>query len=114
MWSLWQYKRVFDEALTSCSQELQELIIRRSDRLVEEGNLCKRPISAPLGDGLFELRGRGNGQHIRFIYFFWQDNKIVFVHACDHFSNHEREIALRNKKVVEEGRERAYGVDFTH
>lgn len=45
------------------------------------GPLLKRPHAAPLGQGLYELRFRGDEGHGRVLYFFFSGGKAVLVHG---------------------------------
>lgn len=75
-WTAWQYRAVFDDLYAGCDKATQLSIDNRFDQLLEKGNLAKRPVSAPLGDGIFELRG---GKSARFLFFFGPDRRIIFV-----------------------------------
>lgn len=44
--------------------------------MLEHGNLSGRPVSAPLGDGIFELRAN----ETRLLFYFESGQRIVFVH----------------------------------
>ena len=116
--TLWQFKNIVVSFLNDCSEEMKEVLIRRLDQLSEKGVACKRPISAPLQDGLFELRGRTGNQQARLIYYFGLNNKIIFVNALykstPKISHHRIETAKRNRKIIEEGKEQAHGFDLTH
>jgi phage-related protein len=68
---------VWDVVYASCDQATQELLDRHLFFLRQKGNLCERPISAPLGDGLFELRAKS----ARMIYIFRPQRTIIFVHC---------------------------------
>lgn len=74
-WTLWQYKKIVDLFLEECNQEMQEVLMRRIDLLSEKGIECKRPISTPIGNGLFELRGRSGNKQARLIYYLAQTDK---------------------------------------
>lgn len=81
--------------------------------------MCERPVSAPLGDGLFELRGKANKKQARLIYYFGTNRReIIFTHACykasKTISPRDMEIAKRNRKSIEEGREKPHGLNYTH
>ena len=57
---------VFLEGLTddNAAAEAEALV----EMLEEHGNKLRRPISAPLGDGLFEARGLTSGVRLFFVY----------------------------------------------
>jgi phage-related protein len=50
---------------------------RRLDFLQEHGNLSGRPVSAALGDGIFELRAN----QARMLFYFGTKHDIIFVHC---------------------------------
>lgn len=51
------------------------------DLLEEHGYKLKRPHSAPLEQGIYELRTDANKRQIRCLYFFFDKNKIIFTHG---------------------------------
>jgi len=79
MWKLLQYRRLIDELLDAHPTDLDSVEIRL-DLVAERGNQCRRPIWAPVEDGIFELRGRGS---TRLLYYFRPNREIVFVHSVD-------------------------------
>lgn len=97
---------------------MYEALIRRLATLLEHGNKCRRPVSSPLKDGLFELRAKADKKQARLIYYFKPGRIIIFVYASykttNKVSRHDIEIAKRNKKFTEEGKEKAYGLNLTH
>jgi phage-related protein len=76
-WPAFQYGVVWDRTYVECDQNTQELLDRRLDLLCEHGNQSGRPISAPLGDGIFELRAND----ARMLYYFGSNHDIIFVHC---------------------------------
>ncbi len=58
------------EFFNSLSTDEKVFVARGFKRLEEHGNKLPRPHSAPLGNGLFELRVRFMNVRFRFIYFF--------------------------------------------
>lgn len=76
-WTAHQYGSVWDDLYRMCDQNTQEVLDRRLDILLEQGSLTRRPIVAPLRDGLFELRAK----QARAIFFFRPGRKIIFVHG---------------------------------
>jgi hypothetical protein len=75
-WTAWQYRDVFDAFYQQCDDDTQRSIDVRLDQLLEKGNLAKRPVSAPLEDGIFELRAK---KAARLLFFFQPGQKIIFV-----------------------------------
>jgi len=45
---------------------------------MHQGNLASRPISAPLKDGIFELRARAGKVQARLLFFFQPGKRIIF------------------------------------
>lgn len=117
-WTLCQFKNIVNAFIDKCDKVMQADIIERLDFLSEKGNLCKRPASAPLGGGLFELRVKSSKKQVRLLYYFEQGQKITFVHALikktQRLSSSDIETAERNRRTIEEGRERSHGIDLTH
>jgi phage-related protein len=116
-WTLWQYSDIVDSIFAQCDEPMQEVLLRRLDLLSEKGNQCKRPISAPLEDGIFELRAKASRKHVRLLYYFGPNNRIIFVHAFfkdqSAVSRADIDIAKRNRKNIQEGGE-THGIDLTH
>jgi hypothetical protein len=77
-WTAWQYRAAFDDLYADCSEDARLSIDSRFDQLLEKGNLARRPVSAPVEDGIFELRG---AKSERFLFFFGPDRRIIFVVA---------------------------------
>ena len=119
-WTLWQYQNIVDDFFCECGVNIEAEMKWRLGELLKKGNLCGRPISAPVGHGtgLLEVRARVGNLQPRMLYFFQKGQKIVIVHAfikeSSAISQHDLEVALRNKHAIEEGRERAHGADLTH
>jgi|ERR1700678_1252889 len=76
LWSAHQYDKVWDEAYASCDDDAQGTFDRKLDFLQEHGSLSSRPVTAPLGGGVFELRVKD----VRVLFYFGDKREIVFVH----------------------------------
>lgn len=74
-WTAWQYRDVFDELYRACDSATQRSLLIRLDQLLEKGNLAKRPVSAPLRDGIFELRAK----KVRLLFYFQPGQQMIFV-----------------------------------
>ena len=107
-WKLKQFKNIVNTFLENCDFDMEEALEERLDLLSDMGNMCKRPVSEPLGEGLFALRARENRRQVRLIYYFKpkMHKVIIFVHA---FYKKTRSIlprdiekAKKNKKFIEE------------
>lgn len=51
-------------------------------RLAAEGHALRRPVSAPLRDGVYELRVRIGTVNFRALYFFAGEGVAVMAHGC--------------------------------
>lgn len=69
---------VFLESLTddNAAAEAEALV----EMLEEHGNTLRRPLSAPLGDGLFEARGLTSGVRLFFVYA--PGHRIIVLDGC--------------------------------
>ena|SRR5438552_3510862 len=76
-WSVSQYGDIWDATYAHCDQHTQEILDRRLDTLCEYGNRAERPVSAPLGDGIFELRANS----ARMLFYFGKKRDIIFVNC---------------------------------
>jgi len=77
MWTAWQYRQVWDDLYGQCDEDTQTMLDYRLDLLKEKGNQSRRPISAPLHDGIFELRAKS----ARMLFYFGITRTIIFVHC---------------------------------
>lgn len=105
MWRLLQYRRVVEALLDSHPTDL-ESVETRLDILADRGNLCRRPISASIEDGIFELRGTGT---TRLLFYFRPNREIVFVHAVtkkkSKLDRNDIELAKTIRSQIEENGE---------
>jgi len=103
-WKLLQFRGIVDEVLNSEPEDL-ESVETRLDLLEDRGNLCRRPISSHLYQGIFELRGTGQ---TRLLFFFRPNREIVFVHAVQKktrkVDREDIEIAIRYRTEIQEGK----------
>ena len=51
------------------------------DILEEYGNQLREPYSKPLGDGIFEIRGRTGSDITRILYFFYYEGRIILTNG---------------------------------
>ena len=77
MWIAWQYRQVWDDLYARCDEATRIMLDYRLDLLTEKGNLARRPISAHLDDGIFELRAKS----ARMLFYFGETRAIVFAHC---------------------------------
>src|SRR4030042_612009 len=103
-WKLRQFETIVTDFLNSCQETTKIKLMARLDTLSRDGNLCERPISAPLGDGLFELRCRVGNTQARLIYYFGRNRMIIFVHALfksgSKIGQQNLRIAKRNRDSI--------------
>ena len=73
--------------------------------LEKYGNRIQRPYSAPLGNGIFELRAKGKDNQYRVLYFFIKGDFACLTNACikktNETSSKEIELALKRKQDYE-------------
>lgn len=70
-----------EEYLDSLNKKLRAKTLRSISILEEFGNELRHPISAPLGDGIFELRTITGSDITRILYFFLVGEKIILTHG---------------------------------
>ena len=70
--------------------------------LEEFGHKLPAPHAKYIGDGIFELRFRGQEGHIRALYFFFQQDKAIFTNGFIKKSNRipkrQRNLAIERRK----------------
>jgi len=59
----------------------QDRCIDRLKRLRRQGHELRRPIAAPLRDGIYELRARDNKVRLRMLFFFHGRERAVVTHG---------------------------------
>jgi len=116
-WTLWQFpENLIEDFLEGCEEDLQDAVYYGLDFLAEYGNRCGRPHSAPLGDGLFELRARANRNQARLVYYFDDERKIIFVVAVikkqQRISPSDMQLAKQRRKFLQDSGETAHGFDI--
>jgi phage-related protein len=67
----------FLEYLDSSMVVIRAGAFRLIERLESDGPMLKRPQSAPLGNGIFELRAPYRGHQLRILYFFHEGRAVV-------------------------------------
>lgn len=77
LWAIEEYANAWSSLHDECDSKIQVALVQKLDQLRRVGNLAKRPLSAPLGGGIFELRYK----NARALYYFREDRTIVFVHG---------------------------------
>ena len=69
------------EFLQSLDAKMEAKVIRSLKHLQAHGYELREPLSAPLGDKLFELRTQSGNNITRVIYFFYTGKTIVLTHG---------------------------------
>lgn len=69
------------EFLLSLEPKMQAKVLKQIDMLAEFGNQLREPYSAPLEDGIFELRIKQGSDISRVLYFFFIERKIVLTNG---------------------------------
>ncbi len=67
--------------LISLDTKMKTKVLRNIEHLKLNGYKLREPLSAPLRNGIFELRTQTGGNITRVLYFFYIDNKIVLTHG---------------------------------
>ena len=73
--------RPVDEFLDSLDEKMAAKVLRAIDMLEDLGPALRRPHSAPLGDGIFELRAQVASDISRVLYFFIVNGRAVLTHG---------------------------------
>lgn len=114
VWTAWQYRDVFDSLYSASDEATQRSILQRLDRLLEMGNLAKRPASSPLRDQILELRAKT----ARLLFFFQPGQRIIFVVGFfkrqDEVPPAEIDKAIAIRRILLEQRESIYGIRNIH
>ena len=58
MWLAYEYRDAWSNLYVQCDEDTKTMLDARLDQLKEKGNRTGRTISAPLDDGIFELRSK--------------------------------------------------------
>lgn len=113
---LLQFSETVSEFVGQCDNEMREALEQRLDHLREHGNRARMPVSKPLGDGIFELRGKTTRHQARLLYFFLPNRRIVFARAFFKKSRavppSEIKKAQQIKKLVTSTPGGVYGISF--
>lgn len=106
MWTAWQYRQVWDDLYGRCDEDTQTMLDYRLDLLKEKGNQSRRPISALLDDGIFELRAKS----ARMLFCFGDTRRIIFVHCVfkttSRVPREDMELAKRRRSEIQRTREK--------
>jgi phage-related protein len=83
----------FIDSLASRTQQKFFAVVGMLENL---GKSLPEPHAKPLGNGIYELRYKGQEGHIRILHFFYDENRIIFTNGFIKKSNKtpKREIEL--------------------
>lgn len=70
-----------EEFLLSIDIKMRAKLIGIMDLLEDYGNQLREPYSKPLGDGIFEIRGKIGTDISRVLYFFYYEKRIIFTNG---------------------------------
>ena len=73
--------RPAEDFVYGLDEGMQAKMLRAIDRLMDYGPSLRRPYSAPLGGGIFELRAQFGGDISRVLYFFIVEGNAVLTHG---------------------------------
>ncbi len=69
------------EFLLSLDRKMRAKMIRTIDMLAQNGTKLREPYSAPLEDGIFELRAKVGSNISRVLYFFIVGQQVILSHG---------------------------------
>ena len=69
------------EFLENLEHKIRAKMLRLIDLLEKNGNELRRPYSAHLDDGIFELRATVGSNTTRILYFFFIEHQIILTHG---------------------------------
>ncbi len=67
--------------LLTLDEKMRTKVLRNMKHLQANGNELREPLSAPLGDKIFELRTQVGNNITRVLYFFYVGKTIVLTHG---------------------------------
>ena len=106
-WTLWQFYNVVCDFLGRCDDDTSDAVIARLALLLKHGNMCRRPVTAYLGDGIFELRASSRTAEPRLLFYFDPGKEIIFVHAIFKTTSKTPrsaiDQAIRNRRIIQRG-----------
>lgn len=98
-----------EDFLNSLEIKMRAKVLQNVKNLKEFGYALRKPYSAPIGDGIFELRTQTDGNITRILYFFYVGNVAVltngFVKKTRKTPDDEIEKAVKYRKIYLERKE---------
>jgi len=70
-----------EEFISSLDEKTQEKFIFKKGLLEHFGPQLRQPHTDKIGDGIFELRFKGEEGQIRLLFFFFYEKKIILLHG---------------------------------
>jgi phage-related protein len=99
-------RRPFEEWLETIPEGARFKCLDALEKLRSQGHELRRPVAAPLRDGIYELRPAYLGVQYRILYFFAGKGIVIVSHGfskkTDKVPENEIERALRRKTIYEE------------
>ena len=74
-------KKPAKEFIAKLEPKMRAKMLRLVDMLATNGNDLRRPYSAHLNDGIFELRATVGSNTTRVLYFFFTERRIILTHG---------------------------------
>jgi len=74
-------KKPAKEFIEKLEFKMRAKMLRLINMLAVNGNELRRPYSAHLSDGIFELRATVGSNTTRILYFFFVENRIILTHG---------------------------------
>ena len=109
-------RKPIEEFLNSLEVEMRAKVLQNIKILKEFGYDLRQPFSAPIGDGIFELRTQADGNITRILYFFYVDNVAMltngFVKKTRKTPSNEIEKARNYRKFYLQRKEREHNGRF--
>ena len=103
-------RKPVEDFLNSLETKMRAKVLQNVKNLKEFGHTLRKPYSAPVGDGIFELRTQTDGNITRILYFFYVGDVAVltngFVKKTRKTPVGEIEKAINYRKIYLQRKER--------
>lgn len=90
------------EFILSQAPKMRAKLLGLVDILEENGTELRKPYSAPLGDGIFELRCIFGNDIARVLYFFYYEGKIICTNGFIKKTQKRRQKKLKRQRSIEQ------------
>ena len=74
-------RKPVEDFLNSLETKMRAKVLQNVKNLKEFGHTLRKPYSAPVGDGIFELRTQTDGNITRILYFFYVGDVAVLTNG---------------------------------